>query len=145
MNLSPFFKVIFIISLVLFITSFTQDSFTINDYDGVKSFSGIESLVMGALAILGGGFLEWIIWLANPLYLLSIFLWIKKYRKANIVSLIASILALSFFFWKSILAAENGRIATITSKEVGYYIWLAAILLWSCILFFDRRSLNESY
>ena len=61
-----------LISLTVFIVSLTQTALTYNDFDGQKIHSSLSLLFMGGLAILGGGLLEWFIWLANPLYVLAL-------------------------------------------------------------------------
>lgn len=82
---------------------------------------------MGSIAILGGGLLEWLIWLANPLCLISIFLLIMDKPIAIKFNLVAVILAISFYSWNSILASESGTSGKILSVNYGYFIWLASI------------------
>ena len=52
---------------------------------------------MGSIAILGGGLLEWLIWLANPLCLISIFCLIMDKPVATKFNIVAVILAISFY------------------------------------------------
>ena len=59
-------------SLLLYILSFTQDAFVVNDMNVEKVFSSLEILAMGTFAFLGGGLLEQLIWNVNPLYVLTI-------------------------------------------------------------------------
>jgi len=75
------------LSLLVFIVSLTQKALTYNDFDGQKIHSSVSLLFMGGLAILGGGLLEWIIWLANPFYFLGLFLLFKIKRKVFIIQL----------------------------------------------------------
>ncbi len=44
-----------------------------------------------------------------------------------ILAVIAFLIAGTFFFWKEILAAENGRMGRIYSLEKGYFLWIASI------------------
>ncbi|MCB9334742.1 MAG: hypothetical protein H6586_01220 [Flavobacteriales bacterium] len=118
---------IVVISLSLFITSLTQNAYTISDYNGDSTLKSIEVFLMGSTAILGGGLFEWIIWLANPVYSISLILFIITNRNPIILSLIAGILSLVFSSWTEILAAENGRTATILYHHSGYWIWTSAI------------------
>ncbi|PXV68808.1 hypothetical protein CLV62_10172 [Dysgonomonas alginatilytica] len=120
---------IILLSLIVFIASLTQTAFTYDDYDGVKTHSSISLLIMGGIVVVGGGLLEWFIWLANPLYLFGLFYFYTNNRKCIYFLVSASILSLSFTTWNEILAAENGRLATIKSLELGYWLWVISILV----------------
>jgi len=62
-------RIIIISSLLVFVLSLTQNAMKMNEIDGVKYFSAISTLVSGGFGILGGAFYEWLIWLANPIFL----------------------------------------------------------------------------
>ncbi|MBL0065623.1 MAG: hypothetical protein IPP38_11555 [Bacteroidetes bacterium] len=100
---------------------------------------------MGGLAILGGGLLEWLIWLANPVYIFALIFFYKSNKTSKLVSIIATILALSFTTWKEILAAENGRTATIESLNLGYWLWVLSLTLLSIrtIYYFRQPDKNN--
>ncbi len=124
------FKVyILAISIVIYCVSFSFDAITYNDFDGQKTHSSFSLLIMGGLAILGGGLFEWLVWLANPLYLLGLMYLVKVQKVSRIFSLISFILGLSFFNWTEILAAENGRTASIESFNMGYWLWILSLLV----------------
>ena len=135
---------VLLISLTVFIVSLTQTALTYNDFDGQKIHSSISLLLMGGLAILGGGLLEFVIWLANPLYFLAIIFLLKSNKTSIKFSIAATILALSFTTWKEILAAENGRKATIENLNLGYWLWVLSLttLLIGTIYYF-RELGNE--
>lgn len=99
---------------------------------------------MGGLAILGGGLLEWIIWLANPLYFLAIIFLFKSNKTSIKFSVAATILALSFTTWKEILAAENGRTATVESLNLGYWLWVLSLTILSIGTIYYFRLLNNN-
>lgn len=126
-QLSP--KTIVIISLTLFILSLTQTALVYDDFDGSKTHSSISLFLIGGISFLGGALLEWVVWLANPIYFISIILFLRNNNKAKLVSMTASIIAFSFLFWKEILAAENGRMASISSLKLGYYLWLMSFVV----------------
>ena len=69
---SKYKKVILITSLTIYTLSLCSPAITSNELED-KTLYGIATLVMGGLSFLGGGILEWLIWLANPLYLLGIY------------------------------------------------------------------------
>ena len=136
---------ILLISLTVFIVSLTQTALTYNDFDGQKTHSSLSLLFMGGLAILGGGLLEWFIWLANPLYVLALIFFYKSKKTSIVVSIIATILAISFTTWNEILAAENGRTATIESLNLGYWLWVLSLALLSIgtIYYFIQLDKNN--
>lgn len=117
------------LSLLVFAISLTQNALVVNYNDEIKTASSLEYLFIGSIAFMGGGLLEEIIWLASPLCLLAIVFMMKDDKRAVLVSLIASALAISFSFWNEILGAESGTMAKIVSFELGYYLWLASILI----------------
>jgi hypothetical protein len=133
---------IFIIGITLsvFVVSLTQTALTYNDYDGVKTHSSLTLLLMGGFSILGGGLLEWLVWLANPLYFMSIFFLYKSDKTSVKCSITSTAIASIFTTWKEILAAESGRTAKIQSLDLGYWFWLTslAILTLGTIYYFRR-------
>jgi len=116
-------------SLSMFGISLTKNAIIVNYLGATKPIPAYEYFLMGSTAIIGGGALEWIIWLANPLCLLSIILLISKQKLSMVTSSIALILAISFSFWKEILGNEGGTMSEIVSFESGYYLWLTSILV----------------
>ena len=133
-------------SLMLYILSFTQDAFVVNDMNVEKVFSSLEILAMGTFAFWGGGLLEQLIWNANPLYLLTIVFFLMDKPLAVKTGLGAIVLAALFLTWNEILVAESGRTAQITSLELGYWLWLGSIVslcvgvLW---YFYGNRTVVE--
>ncbi|SEP15983.1 hypothetical protein SAMN05444671_2877 [Flavobacterium sp. CF108] len=115
--------------ILIFGISLTQNALIVNYNDKIRISSSLEYLFMGSTAFLGGGLLEQIIWLANPLSFFAIRFFIKNDKRAILLSLIASCLAIFFSFWTEILGAESGAMAKIVSFELGYYLWLASILI----------------
>ncbi|MBJ2123963.1 hypothetical protein [Flavobacterium sp. IB48] len=133
------------ISLLLLFVSLTQDAIVVNYSGEVRNDSALGYFLIGAIAFLGGGLFEEIIWLANPLCLLAIIYFLKNNEKAVLLSLIASGLAISFAFWSEILGAESGAMAKIVSFGLGYYLWASSILvLTTGILLNYKMSLKES-
>jgi hypothetical protein len=133
-----------LISLTVFIVSLTQSALTYNDFDGQKIHSSLSLLFMGGLAILGGGLLEWFIWLANPLYILALIFFFKSNKTSRVLSIVATLLALSFTTWKEILAAENGRTATIESLNLGYWLWVLSLTILSIGTIYYFRQLDKN-
>jgi hypothetical protein len=116
-------------SVTIFAFSLTQTALTYNDFDGLKTHSSLSLLIMGGLAILGGGFLEWLIWFANPLYFIGLLLFYRSNKVSSSFSILATILALSFTAWEQILASESGRSGTIESLNAGYWLWTLSLAI----------------
>ncbi|WP_421939905.1 hypothetical protein [Pedobacter sp.] len=133
------------ISILIFLLSLTQDAFS---YQYIKKevVQGYMLLLMGGLAIFGGGLFEWIVWLANPIALSAIIFFIKETNsivkvdhilpkpmyKPNFsqwLSLIAVIIAWSFSLWKEVLAAESGSMGKILSLDPGYWLWVTSLTM----------------
>jgi SAM-dependent methyltransferase len=125
--LSPLIIVSF--SFAAFLISLLFPAFSYNDFNGLKTSGSFEIFLFGSIAILGGGLMEWIIWLANPLCFIAIILFLNKKKSSVGISSAAAFIALSFLFWQDILVSESGRMASITSLHTGYYLWLFSILI----------------
>lgn len=135
------------LSVIVFIISLTQYVVTI-DHEIIESISSWQYLTIGSVAIFGGGFLEWLIWLANPLYIISIILFIKHYKLSMITAFLASFLAVLFFTWEEIRVDEKGVSAKIIHFELGYYLWVSSILILTTgifIYFKHRRHKKKTH
>ena len=126
-----------LISIAIFLASLTQTTLVYKGYNGTNSFSAVSMLLMGTIAILGGGILEWFIWLANPFYLLSIYYFYRKNAVRSLgYSLISTFLAMLFLSWKQILISESGSMGNILFLKAGYYLWLIGIVMMAAISFY---------
>lgn len=135
------------VSLLLFFISLTQNAVKIYYHGESQDSSSISYLLTGSIAFFGGGLLEEIIWLANPLCLYAIIMLQRKDRKAIVLSCIALLLAINFSFWTEILGSESGSLAKILSLELGYFLWLLSIITLTIgtFLFFivEKKELIE--
>lgn len=122
-------RVIVIVSLVIFAISLTRSAFICKDFRGTHEFTSIMAIMLGSIAILGGAFFEWMVWLANPLYFISIILFLKGNIKSKKLSVFAAVLSLSFALWTNILASDSGKEAQIASKNSGYVLWMLSIVI----------------
>ena len=148
-NFKPNFIKIVLVLIVLsvFGVSLNQMPFLIEGgANGEIVHSSFGVLIVGSIAILGGGVLEWIIWLANPISFISIvlFLYNDKYLKRALqLNCIALLLSGSFYFWKEILVSECGATGKIISFENGYYLWVASILILLVFQLFYYNSIEK--
>jgi hypothetical protein len=115
-------------SLAVFIISLNADAVTI-DFNEIKTVPSLDYFLMGSTAFLGGGFFEQLIWLANPLCLIAMFLLLGNSKITLVFSSVAFVLAVSFSTWNKILGAESGAMAQIVSLERGYYLWILSIFI----------------
>jgi len=118
------YKIILIISILLFAVSLTQPAFytSARQPDGWANSVGL--LLIGWTGTLVGG--AGLAWIANPLIF---FAWtrFKKRKTAVVLSGIATIAAASFLMFDSIITGEDGNYSKITERKVGYWLWLISI------------------
>lgn len=122
-----------IISASFFLVSLTQECYTVQAYN--------SSGVIGLIALLFGWVhfsLIGIIWLASPLYLLSIFFvfWKNKPLTALVLNSLALICCSCFHFVDKVYINEGGTKAAIENLSLGYWLWCISIslLLFTTIL-----------
>lgn len=133
-NFKPNFIKIVLVLIVLgvFCFSLTQDAFIIDRGANNGNNPSFIVFLFGSIAILGGGLLEWGIWLANPISLVSIILFLyydKLLKRALLLNFVALILSSSFYFWEEVLISESGATSKIISFESGYYLWVVSIFI----------------
>ena len=137
-KLSWFTKTCICISLCLLIFSLSQDAFYIDRQEDPKAYSDSSILFfLGWMSFLGGGLIPFVIWLANPLYILTIIYTVQQQKLALLLSLAPIILASVFMMLPTILTSESGSTSEITGRGLGFYLWFSAFV----VLFFG--ILNE--
>jgi hypothetical protein len=121
-------KLTTVLSLVFFGTSLTQPAYDDAAYSTLNyGGSGFGVLIMGWVS-LSAGILPFLIWLANPIYFISIYLMIKRKWYTILLISIAVILSVSFYFvGPRIIIGDNPVIPTFL--ESGYYLSLASFLI----------------
>lgn len=119
-----------ILSFLLFIISLTQPAFYIDRPENPKAWADSWLLLLlGWTSLLGGGILNFLIWLANPLYFISAAFLFRGNKFSFVFGLTACILAFSFSRLDSILTSESGHHEKIKSLELGYYLWFSSFAL----------------
>jgi len=133
---------------ISFIISLFFNALVVQDYDGIKKFSGFELFLSGFFAFFGGGLLETFIWLANPLALCSLLL-SKNHPKIGILlAMISFGIAISFTSFSEILVSENGRNGEIIQIDTSYWIWILSIILliiyniWNLIKILKQKKIS---
>jgi len=120
-------NIVIIISSMIFLISLTQDCM-IYQYFREINYSSYSALVFGGVHFIAGGFLEGLIWLANPLLFFGLFLLFKKNSNALFPLVISSFLALIFLCFENLTMTKSGRLASIIELKSGYFLWLFSIL-----------------
>jgi len=120
---------VIVISLLIFVLSLFFNAFTVEDMGKIKSYKSVEVFLIGPVSFLGGAGKEFLVWTANIWFLISVVCMLKRhYLSSFITGIVAFIISGAFIFLEEILAAENGRMASIYSLDAGYFLWLASIL-----------------
>lgn len=125
-----YLKIAIPVSLLLLALSFSQNSYYLEGISAGDHPSTLSLFFLGWMGFLGGYLTGTILWMANPLYILSIILCCTGKRiTAFILSLIASILAFSFSLFDNAMISKMESSAKIISLEKGYWFWLASIIV----------------
>ncbi len=95
------------------------------------------------MSFLGGAFIPFIIWLANPLYIISVIQTVKGRITGLYYSLSATILAILFSQLDSIMTSESGSTSQITSLGRGFWLWLASFAVLSLGIILNNIILNK--
>lgn len=118
-----------IVSVLIFISSLFYPAFFIDREDSDAWSNSLFLFVFGWTSFIGGGFIPFLIWLANPLYLISLIL----VKKSNIIGLltisISIFLAIVFCNLDSILTSESGATSKIIKLGLGFYLWLSSFFV----------------
>ena len=132
-QLSWLTKACICISLCLLVFSLSQNAFYIDRQEDPKAYADSSILFfLGWMSFLGGSLIPFIIWLANPLYILTIIYTVQQQKLALLLSLTPIILAIVFMMLPTILTSESGSTSEITGIGLGFYLWFSAFI----VLFF---------
>lgn len=119
-------KISLILSIGIYYSSFFLKGFETENY-GVNY--GYELVIYGGILFLSGG--AHIVWIANPLLIISWFLYKKKIMPfLVIISLGFGIYFLNFEF--IYIGLNNPQYEKITSYGIGYYLWISSIIIMIC-------------
>lgn len=80
----------------------------------------------GPLFPLGGAFVPFLFWLANPIYIFAVLFSIRRNIKGFYLSCASTVLALIFSQLDTIMTSESGNHSNITSLELGFKLWLTS-------------------
>ena len=114
-NLNYLKITLIVISLLTFISSLFYPAFFIDREDPDAWSNSLLLLIIGWTSFLGGGFIPFIIWLANPLYFISLILVSKSNGMGLLTIATSTFLALIIGSLDSILKSESGATSNITT------------------------------
>jgi hypothetical protein len=128
------------LSIIIFFASLFLETFHINNGHPTAWSLGLANLILG---IFSGN----ISWLAN---IFKIPPWILTYKKSGlpiVFSLIASILAFSFYINGKIIINEAGHTGKVSKYLVGYWVWFSSMtsyLIYHIVILIMERMKNKS-
>ncbi len=133
-------KVVYTISVLLYVVSLTQEGFCTVSHCG-SNWNGLALVALGAI----GGILSiaGMVWYANPLLWAAWWFLKKDTKKAFYFSIAATALSLSFLLFTEIADQKPGKLSYITQYQTGYWLWVASMvftLLGSGVLLILRRN-----
>lgn len=135
---------IWIVTLIIYCASMLCPTYcTIREYGGESCsgiLSGLGATLFGWLGILVGGKGIYLVWFANPLFIIGLIMNKKSPTSALILSIIACILSLAFLLGGEVLINEAGHVAQISTLQIGYWLWLTSMVLLVAASFYSLRK-----
>ena len=137
-------QIIILISLLLYAASLTLPAFSFDKHGEVATVPGFIVVFSGAMAFAGGALAEWLIWLANPLFLLAIIMFSNQRPKSLRFALAAALLAWSFLLMKEVMVSEGGVWGVIYNRHAGYWLWVGSLSFFACAGTYYFYALKKS-
>lgn len=119
-------------SIIVFLISLFNNCYVANQTEDTIGSFGLAAFLFGWMNVSK----SFIVWCANPFFILTIILLFVRRIAAVVTASVAFALAVSFQFFDEVLINEGGTVAKITSFSIGYWLWLTSIglLLLTAIL-----------
>ncbi|MBD3584047.1 hypothetical protein [Flavobacterium selenitireducens] len=128
-----------ILSILIFLISLVQECYLANGSKTIGSL-GLMAFLIGWMNASD----SFIVWFANPLYLLSVIFLIINKNIAKYLGGLSLLLSLSFLILDEVLINEGGNIAKIQKYLIGYWLWvLSMFLIFLCTLLNKATSANR--
>ena len=126
-----------LLSSIIFYVSCWYPAFEVIMYNSSQNqiVDGGYCFVGGCLGLFYCFFCPWnIIWLANPIYILSMLLFVLLDGKrgkdiALALCLCSIVMGLSFLFCTSLCTSESGSPSDIGTLYIGYYYWILSFII----------------
>ena len=133
-------------SITLYVLCLFFTPFYVANKEADVYSNSLFMVFLGWIAILGGGLVPTIIWLANPLYFVGLFFILNRVKFGIVAVFLALILAFYFTTLDSIMDGESGATTNITELGLGYYLWVSSFImlfLTGCYMFINKRMDKE--
>jgi hypothetical protein len=128
-KLTRFQKGVIVLSLILLFISITQPAFFIDRPEDPEAWSDSWIIFFfGWTFFLGGSFSGTFIWLANPIYFTSLIFIFDHKPKGIYLSVLATLIALLFSTFDTVITSESGSYSAITSFGLGYKLWVSSFI-----------------
>ena len=134
-----------ILSIALYILSMFFTPFYVANPKADIYSNSFYMLLLGWMAVLGGGLFLTLIWLANPLYIFGTFLVLNKEKFAVIPVTLSLLLAIYFTTLDSVMDGESGKTTAITQLGAGFYLWISSFItiFFAGVSIFRNEKLNK--
>ncbi len=154
-------KLTIILSLTFYISSLTQTAYCTNDCKSslmvllvgilgiLTEIGAISSSIMdkinGQTSSLNNDVGAAFTWFANPVILLSLFIFRRNKKTALILSIISTTLILLFLIFDKVVDNEAGHYSKVTELKLGYWLWLfsSLIILMGSLIIIKRKTLEN--
>lgn len=119
-----------LLSLACFVSALFFPAFYIDRQGNPEAWAdSVLLLFMGVIFPLGGAFVPFLFWLANPIYIIAIIFTMRKNSKGLYLSCTSLILAVIFSQMDTIMTSESGHSSKIISLELGFKLWLISFVI----------------
>ena len=137
-----------ILSSIIFYISCWCPAFEVIISPQNNVINGFSCLFVGGLGLFLCEICLWnIIWLANPIYIISILLFVlldsKKGQNIALILCLCSItMGLSFSLCPSILIGESGLPDDVGTLYIGYYLWVLSFVVLLIGILLHRKRIS---
>ena len=137
-----------ILSSIIFYISCWCPAFEVIISPQNNVINGFSCLFVGGLGLFLCEICLWnIIWLANPIYIISILLFVlldsKKGQNIALILCLCSItMGLSFSLCPSILIGESGLPDDVGTLYIGYYLWVFSFVVLLIGILLHRKRIS---
>ena len=125
------------IAICLLLVSFTQPAFYIDSPEKDAWSNSFFLFFLGWISLFAGD-VSFLIWLANPCFIIAVILFLRNKKAAPLFSLLAVLCAAAFLVTHTIIVSEAPKYARISSYNAGYWLWLGSMVVLLAASFIHR-------
>lgn len=120
MKVSTLVKITLGVSIGLMLLALNQEAYCTAE----GCMHSMMAFIFGIFGMFIGGN-ETLAWFANPL-LISAWLFIKHRKASFLLSLLSTLIAMSFLIFDEVVINEAGQNSIITRYTLGYWLWIGS-------------------